>query len=101
MDRFKPGDVIVGKYEVTGTLGKGGMGFVLAAKNLATDELVALKFLLPSLRDDAEVSARVDQEARTAIRIKNPHVARILDVVTTDDGPFIVMEQLTGEDLPA
>ncbi len=101
MDRFNIGDVILGKYKVTGTLGKGGMGFVLAARNLSTDELVALKFLLPSLRDDSEVAARFDQEARTAIRIKNPHVARIFDVVTLDDGPFIVMEHLTGEDLAA
>jgi hypothetical protein len=87
MDTFKPGDVILGKYKVTGTLGKGGMGFVLAARNLSTSERVALKFLLPALRDDAEVSARFDQEALTAIRIENEHVARVLDAVTLDDGP--------------
>jgi len=101
LDSFNEGAIIVGKYKVTGTLGKGGMGFVLGARNLSTDERVALKFLLPSLRDDAEVSARFDQEARTAIRIKNQHVARVLDVVTSDHGPFIVMEQLAGEDLAA
>ncbi len=101
MDRFKTDQVILGKYKVTEYLGKGGMGQVVAAENLATGDLVALKFLLPHLRDDPEVSARFDQEARTAIRIKNEHVARILDVVTTDDGPFIVMEYLKGEDLSA
>jgi serine/threonine-protein kinase len=101
MHAFRPGDVILGKYKVTGSLGKGGMGFVLSAENLGTGELVALKFLLPALRDDPEVSSRFDQEARTAIRINSQHVARVLDVATLDDGPFIVMEHLKGEDLAA
>jgi len=31
LETFKVGDIILGKYEVTRVLGKGGMGVVLAA----------------------------------------------------------------------
>jgi eukaryotic-like serine/threonine-protein kinase len=98
-DTFQVNDVILDKYKVTAILGQGGMGVVLAARHLKHDGLVALKFLLPSLRDKPGVSARFEQEARTAIRIKNPHVAQVYDVDTFEGRPFIVMEHLTGCDL--
>jgi TPR repeat protein len=99
LDTFNVGDIILAKYEVVRVLGKGGMGVVLAARHLELDELVALKFPHPSVRDKPELSARFAREARTGIRIKNEHVARILDVGTVDGVPFIVMEYLDGHDL--
>ncbi len=101
LEPFKVGDVILDRYEVTAVLGKGGMGVVLAAHRRELDDLVALKFLHPSLRDKPEIAARFAQEARTAIRIKNEHVARVFDVGSVDGVPFIVMEHLTGHDLSA
>jgi hypothetical protein len=47
LETFKVGDVILGKYEVTRVLGKGGVGVVLAARHRELHEFVALKFLLP------------------------------------------------------
>jgi serine/threonine protein kinase len=64
---FTVGDVILDKYEVTGTLGKGGMGFVLAAWHRELHARVALKFLLPALRDKPELCSRFAREARTLI----------------------------------
>ena len=99
MGSFDVGSVIVGKYEVTRVLGQGGMGAVVAARHRELGKLVALKFLLPSLRDNAESCARFAREARTAIRIENPHVAHVYDVGSVDGTPFLVMEYLTGSDL--
>jgi len=99
LETFKVGDVILGKYEVTGVLGKGGMGIVLAARRRGLDDLVALKFLLPALCDKPEISRRLAQEARTGIRIKSQHVAQVFDVEKIDGVPFMVMEYLNGEDL--
>jgi serine/threonine-protein kinase len=100
MSPFKPGDVILGKYEVTRLLGEGGMGVVLAARHLELNELVALKFLLPALQANTDVAARFAREARTGIRIKNEHVVRMFDVGTLPDGAaFMVMEYLDGEDM--
>ena len=80
-------------------LGQGGMGIVLAARHRELDAPVALKFLLPSLRDSPESGERFAAEARTAMRLKNEHVVRVNDVAAVDGAPFIVMEYLTGQDL--
>jgi serine/threonine-protein kinase len=96
------GDTIAGKYVVERILGFGGMGVVVAARHIELGELFALKFLLPNVGANAEVTRRFAREARTGIRVKNEHVARVLDVGTLPDGaPYMVMEHLTGEDLAA
>ncbi len=96
---FQIGDVILGKYEVTQVLGQGGMGIVFAARHRELDAPVALKFLLPSLRESPQSAERFAAEARTAMRLKSEHVVRVYDVATVDGAPFIVMEYLTGQDL--
>jgi hypothetical protein len=63
---FEVGDVIAGKYEVTRVLGQGGMGLVVAAFHRDLDALVALKVLLPSLRESPQSKERFTREARTA-----------------------------------
>jgi serine/threonine-protein kinase len=95
-----PGMVLAGKYRVERQLGIGGMGVVVEAHHLRLDKRVALKLLLPSCRADDAVTARFEREARAAVRLTSPHVARILDVDTLEDGsPFLVMELLTGKGL--
>ena len=44
---FAVGEVIANKYEVTGVLGSGGMGYVISARHTELGEMVALKFLRP------------------------------------------------------
>jgi serine/threonine-protein kinase len=99
LDTFDIGDVILDKYEVTGILGKGGMGRVLAARDRALDRPVALKFLLPALRDRPDIVSRFEREARTSARLHNAHVASVYAVEKVDGAPFIVMEYLRGRDL--
>jgi predicted Ser/Thr protein kinase len=99
---FDVGEVILGKYEVTRVLGRGGMGVVLAAHNRELDEPVAIKLLQPTIRHDDASIDRFKREARTAARIKDPHVVRVYDFGATDDGtPYILMEYLDGHDLAA
>jgi tRNA A-37 threonylcarbamoyl transferase component Bud32 len=94
------GDVLAGKYRVEHVLGAGGMGMVVAARHIALQDRVALKFLLPEHQRNPEVVARFRREAQAAVRIKSEHVARVLDVGTLDSGaPYIVMEFLEGVDL--
>ncbi len=100
MDGYEEGTVIVGRYRVGKTLGQGGMGMVLAAHDERMDRPVALKFLLPALREKPNVVARFEREGRSAAKIDDEHVARVYNVESTADGvPFIVMEQLRGETL--
>jgi serine/threonine-protein kinase len=96
------GDVIGGKYRVERILGRGGMGVVVAAHHIQLDERVALKFLLPHALQNPEAASRFLREARTAVKIKSEHVARVSDVGQLDDGsPYMVMEYLEGDDLSA
>ncbi|MFZ5893439.1 MAG: protein kinase domain-containing protein [Myxococcota bacterium] len=96
----RPGEVIAGKYRVDAVLGEGGMGVVLAAFHLQLEERVALKFLRAEIANQPEAIARFLREARAAVRIKNDHVARVLDVGALDGGPpYIVMEYLDGINL--
>lgn len=95
-----PGDVIAGKYQVERTLGRGGMGVVVAARHLLLGDQVALKFLLPNVAADTSLVKRFLREARASSRIKSEHVARVQDVGMLEDGrPFMVMEMLEGVDL--
>ncbi len=97
---FVVGDIVAGKYEVTGLLGSGGMGYVISARHVELGELVALKFLRPEALPHAELVERFAREARAAAKIRSEHIANVFDVGTQPDGtPFIVMEYLAGKDL--
>jgi len=96
----KEGDILAGKYRVDRVLGIGGMGVVVQATHTVLQDRVALKFLLPELLENEATSARFLREAQAAVRIKSPHVARVTDVGTLDNGaPYMVMEFLEGQDL--
>jgi serine/threonine-protein kinase len=95
----RKGDLFGGRYEVDRVLGSGGMGMVVRAKHVRLDEMVAIKFLLPTACNIDRV-ARFEREARAAAKIKGDHVARVIDLGSLDGGtPYIVMEYLDGEDL--
>lgn len=94
------GSVIDEKYRVDGVLGKGGMGVVVAATQLALDRTVAIKLVRADCAQDPLAVERLLREARAVASISSEHVARVLDVGTLDSGaPFIVMEYLEGNDL--
>lgn len=91
------GQVIAGRYVVSGVIGQGGMGIVLAGRHLELGEKVAIKFLH---REHSSFADRFFREARAAARIRSEHVVRIFDVGRLQTGePYIVMEYLEGEDL--
>jgi serine/threonine-protein kinase len=78
------------------------MGMVIAAEHLQLRQRVAIKLLLPEMLLKPEVVERFEREARATARLRNEHVARILDVGALETGaPYIVMECLEGSDLGA
>ncbi len=93
-----PGEILSGCYRIERVLGEGGMGVVLAARNLELGESVAIKVL--NRAHTPELARRFLGEAKAAARIRSDHVVRILNFGRTDQGcPFIVMEYLEGQDL--
>jgi len=99
-DKLARGDVVGGKYEVQGSLGKGGMGLVLSAVHQQLHERVALKFLTGSADRVPAARSRFMREARITAKLRGEHAARVSDFGTLDDGtPYMVMEYLDGTDL--
>jgi eukaryotic-like serine/threonine-protein kinase len=97
---YEPGTVVAGKYRVERLLGRGGMGIVVAAEHIELRVPIALKFLSDRYATRTDIVMRFLREARAAAQLKSAHVCRVFDVGRLDDGvPFIVMEQLVGQDL--
>jgi eukaryotic-like serine/threonine-protein kinase len=91
------GQVFAGRYEVLGTLGKGGMGVVYRARDRQLDEVVALKLLRPeALASDPTLLERFKQEIKLARRITHRNVLRTHDFGEAAGVPYISMEYLEG-----
>jgi serine/threonine-protein kinase len=96
------GTTVAGKYRVDELLGRGGMGAVYRATNVAIGKRVALKFLDRDAARDVAAVARFQREAEAASAIESEHIVHIFDTGIAADGlPFLVLELLHGEDLRA
>src|SRR5688572_13328538 len=94
------GTRVADKYELTGMLGRGGMGVVFAAVHRWTGRRVAVKLIDPALADDPELGTRFLNEARAAAAIDHAHVVDVLDMGRDDDGTvYQALELLEGETL--
>ena len=91
------GSLFADRYEVLGTLGKGGMGVVYRARDLTLDDIVALKVLRSEmLKDDPTHLERFKQEIKLARRITHRNVLRTHDFGESAGTPYISMEYLEG-----
>jgi serine/threonine-protein kinase len=98
-DVLAPGAVVRG-YRLERVIGEGGMGVVWEATQVAAERKVALKFLRGVADRDAKGRERFLREARAAMTIAHPNVAKVDAVLETESGAaFYVMELLEGETL--
>jgi serine/threonine-protein kinase len=95
------GQVLLGRFLIESTLGQGGMGEVLLARDQLLGRRVALKRLRPDEEGSAGRRAAILREARRASRISDPHVAAIYDVIEIDGDVLLVMEFIEGVTLRA
>ncbi len=99
-DPLEEGRVIAGRFRLERPLGEGGMGVVWAAREIAGGKVVALKFLRSERDGDPKNRARFLREARSAMAVSHPHVAKVHAVLETETGmPFLVMDLLEGDSL--
>lgn len=90
---------VAGRYSLERELGRGGMGIVLLARDVALDRLVAIKLLPPGLAAESELRDRFLREARTAAGLSHPHIVPIHAVEELDDLVFFVMGFVDGQTL--
>lgn len=90
----------IGRYEVTGTLGEGGMGIVYAARDPQLGRALAIKTLRAATHDPV-ARERLSREARTAAAINHPSICQLYEIGEDAGELFLAMELLDGESLAA
>jgi serine/threonine-protein kinase len=94
----------IGRYRVTGLLGRGAMGTVYRAHDPLIDRAVAVKVVLPELLEaegGEDFRARFRREAQAAGRCAHPNIVAVHDFADDGPAPFIVMELVAGKTLHA
>jgi eukaryotic-like serine/threonine-protein kinase len=91
----------VGRYQIVGNLGRGGMASVYRAHDPGIGRDVAIKFLHSTLCEDDDCRARFLREARAAGGLSHPNIVTVHDVGEIDGRPYMAMEFLQGDVLSA
>jgi serine/threonine-protein kinase len=86
----------LGVYEVTASLGAGGMGEVYRARDTRLDREVAIKILPELFAADADRLARFEREARTLASLNHPNIAQIYGLEESAGNRALVMELVDG-----
>lgn len=85
-------------YHILGELGRGGIGVVYKARQVALNRIVALKFIRGS-EVRARDQARFQAEAEAAAALQHPNVAQIHEIGRCDGRPFLSLEFCGGGSL--
>jgi serine/threonine-protein kinase len=96
------GQLIGGRFRVTGVLGEGGMGKVYVGEQQmgSTVRKVAIKTLHTHLSKDPSVVARFHRECGTVAQLEHPNTIKVFDFGATNDGTlYIAMEFVAGKPL--
>jgi eukaryotic-like serine/threonine-protein kinase len=91
--------ILGGRYELRGVLGRGGMAEVHEGWDTRLGRAVAIKLMHPSLAALPENRRRFEVEARAAAGLNHPNVVAVHDSGEHDGTPYIVMERLRGRTL--
>jgi len=89
----------LGKYQITGFLGQGGMGLVLKAHDPMIQRDVAIKLLARHLAADEIALNRFLGEARAAGKLQHANVCSIYEIGREGDTHFLAMEFVSGGSL--
>lgn len=91
-----PHTTLQDRYRVIRPLGQGGMGTVYEAVDERLDTIVALKECHFS---DEQLRKQFEREARLLARLRHAAITRVIDHFHQDDGQFLVMDFIPGDDL--
>jgi tetratricopeptide (TPR) repeat protein len=87
----------IGKYDVEGVIGRGGMGVVYKAVDSQIGRYVAIKMITSD--GDESLIARFKSEARSTGSLQCPNIVTVYDVGEQDGNPYLVMQFLEGPSL--
>ena len=94
------GQVLDQRYRIEERIGRGGMGTVYRAVQIAMNKVVAVKVMNPELARNTEAVKRFHREAKAATAFDHPHAIRLIDFGQAASRElFMVMEFLDGRAL--
>lgn len=89
----------IGRYEILGELGRGGMAQVFLARDPLFDRQVALKVIKSLFSDDEQFRMRFRREARTVARLEHQAIVPVYDTGEDNDQLYLVMRYMPGDTL--
>ncbi len=89
----------LGNYRLEALLGEGGMARVYLGVEKHTRQLVAVKVIDASFRDEFDYRARFEREAQAVSRLHHPQIVRLHRFSETDGIIYIAMQYVQGTDL--
>lgn len=92
-----PGTLIGDCYRVSGTLGVGGMGVVLLARDERLDRDVAIKVVQGDMALHPDFRQRFLREARTMASVRHENVVTVYAFGEHEGAPYFVMEYIPGD----
>src|SRR5580658_2596874 len=99
-----PIPTVLGRYEIVGILGRGGMATVYLARSAGEagfSRLFAIKVLHPHLADEQGFVSMLLDEGQIAARLHHPNVVPIVDLGSQGDIRYVVLEYVEGCSLSA
>ncbi|KAJ3686337.1 hypothetical protein LUZ61_015501 [Rhynchospora tenuis] len=91
--------LLLGRYELGRMLGKGNFGKVYHAKNLKTNEEVAIKVLDKEKVVKTRLVQQLKREIEVLKRVRHPYIVQLHEVMATKSKIYIVMEYVRGGEL--
>jgi eukaryotic-like serine/threonine-protein kinase len=91
----------IGVFEITGSLGAGGMGEVYRATDTKLKRQVAIKILPGTVASDADRLARFRREAEVLASLNHPNIAAIYGFEDASGVHALVLELVEGRTLEA
>jgi serine/threonine protein kinase len=90
---------VLGGYRIDAEVGRGGMGVVYRATQLALDRTVALKLIAPELATNEAFRARLQREATLLASLDHPNVITVYEAGEAQGTLFMSMRYVEGLDL--
>ena len=94
-----PATAVIGGYRMEEVVGRGAMGVVYKATQLALERPVAIKVISPEHARNPSFQARFERESRLAASVEHPNVIPVYEAGEDDGLLFIAMRYVDGVDL--
>lgn len=97
---LQSGEVLMDRYEIIKIIGKGGMSTVYQARDLQSQQLLAIKDVRRAGKENNQVvELSLAAEGRMLMQLSNSHLPKIYDIIEENDRIMLVMDFIQGESL--